>query len=119
MAEIIPELKGRMDGTAMRVPVMNVSVVDLTAQVRKPASEQEINALMKLASEGALAGVLEYTEEELVSCDFMHHPASAIFDATGTKVFGRDLLRVLAWYDNEWAFAIRMLDVASKMAKLD
>ncbi|NQY82344.1 MAG: type I glyceraldehyde-3-phosphate dehydrogenase [Alphaproteobacteria bacterium] len=118
MCEVIPELKGRMDGTAMRVPVLNVSVIDLTAQVRTPASIAEINNIMRKASEGELRGVLAYSEEELVSCDFMHHPASAIFDATGTKVFGKDLLRVMAWYDNEWAFAIRMLDVASKMATL-
>lgn len=118
MSEIIPDLKGRMDGTAMRVPVLNVSAVDLTVKLRKPASSAEVNALMKNAAQGALQGVLDYTEEELVSCDFLHHPASAIFDATGTKSFGGDLLRVLAWYDNEWAFAIRMLDVANKMARL-
>ncbi len=118
MCEIIPELKGRMDGTAMRVPVQNVSAVDLTAQIRIPASIADINALMREAATDKLHGVLAYTEEELVSCDFMHHPASAIFDATGTKTFGKDLVRVLAWYDNEWAFATRMLDVASKMAKL-
>ena len=113
---IIPALKDRMDGTAIRVPVTNVSLIDLTAQVRQDASVEEINALMQQASQGALAGVLDYTDEELVSCDFVHHTASAIFDATCTKRFGKDLLRVLAWYDNEWAFSLRMLDMARLLA---
>ena len=119
MCEIIPALKGRMDGTAMRVPVLNVSAVDLTAQLQTSATAAEINSVMAQAAKEKLHGILAYTEEELVSCDFMHHPASAIFDATGTKTFGKDLVRVLAWYDNEWAFSVRMLDVASTMAKLD
>jgi len=107
---VLPELDGKLDGFAMRVPTINVSVVDLTFSAARDTSAEEINGLMKKASTGALKGILEYNEEQLVSVDFNHNPASAIYDATLTKVMGGNLVKVIAWYDNEWGFSNRMLD---------
>lgn len=108
---VLPELAGKLDGFSMRVPVANVSVVDLTFQAKRPTSIEEINQIMKQASEHELKGVLEYNDEPLVSIDFNNNPASSVYDSTQTKVSG-NLVKVLSWYDNEWGFSNRMLDVA-------
>ena len=110
---VLPELAGRLDGFAMRVPTLNVSVVDLVFEAARETDADAVNAAVRAAAEGALAGVLAYTEEPLVSTDFNHHPASSIFDASLTKVLPGNLVKVLSWYDNEWGFSNRMLDVAA------
>ena len=106
---MLPELNGKLDGFAIRVPTINVSLVDLTFIAKRDTTVEEINALMKSASEGALEGILTYQTEPLVSIDFNHNPASSNFDSTLTKVSGR-LVKVSSWYDNEWGFSNRMLD---------
>lgn len=113
---VLPELAGRFDGYAIRVPVMNVSMIDLTFIAKRKTTKAEVNEILKAASQGYLQGILSYNELPLVSIDFNHHPASAIFDATQTRVQG-NLVKVLAWYDNEWAFSNRMLDTAEAMMK--
>ena len=110
---VLPELAGRLDGFAMRVPTLNVSVVDLVFEAARETDADAVNAAVRAAAEGPLAGVLAYTEEPLVSADFNHHPASSIFDASLTKVLPGNLVKVLSWYDNEWGFSNRMLDVAA------
>lgn len=109
---VIPELAGKLDGYAIRVPVANVSMIDLTVEVEKPTSTAETNEIMRKAAHGTLKGILDYTEEPLVSVDYNHCPASATFDATQTRVMDKTLLKVIAWYDNEWGFSNRMLDIA-------
>ncbi len=109
---VIPELKGRLDGMAIRVPTPNVSLVDLTAELSKNATAEEINAAMKKASEGPMKGILDYVDEPLVSVDFNHDPASSSFDALSTKVIGGKMAKVLAWYDNEWGYSCRLVDLA-------
>ncbi len=111
VGEVLPDLKGKLDGMAIRVPTPNVSVVDLTAELNKSTSEAEINAAMKEASEGALKGILGYSDELLVSIDFNGSPFSSIFDAPCTKVMGGNFIKILSWYDNEWGFSTRMGDV--------
>ncbi len=111
---VLPELDGRLDGYAMRVPTINVSIVDLSFIAARDTSVEEVNAIMKEASEGALKGVLEYSEAPLVSIDFNHNPASSTYDATLTKVSGR-LVKVSSWYDNEWGFSNRMLDTTTAL----
>jgi glyceraldehyde 3-phosphate dehydrogenase len=108
---VIPELKGRLDGYAMRVPTPNVSVVDLVAVLKRDASGEEVNASLKAAAAGPLKGILGYTEDEVVSSDFMHDPRSSIVDASMTRVLGGNLVKVLAWYDNEWGFSCRVCDL--------
>jgi glyceraldehyde 3-phosphate dehydrogenase len=108
---VIPELKGKLDGMAVRVPTPNVSLVDLTAELLKPATEESINKAMQAAAEGPLAGVLQYCTEPLVSIDFNHSPYSSIFDAALTRVIDGNFCKVLSWYDNEWGFSNRMRDV--------
>ena len=107
---VLPELNGKLDGFAMRVPTINVSVVDLTFDAARDTSVEEINGIMKKASEGALAGVLPYNDKPLVSIDFNHNPASSIFEWSLSKVIDNRLVKVLSWYDNEWGFSNRMLD---------
>ncbi len=107
---VLPDLDGKLDGFAMRVPTINVSVVDLTFTAARDTSVEEINGLLKAASEGELAGVLGYNDGPLVSIDFNHNPLSSIYDSTLTKVLGGNLVKVCAWYDNEWGFSNRMLD---------
>ncbi|WP_287152829.1 type I glyceraldehyde-3-phosphate dehydrogenase [Candidatus Solincola tengchongensis] len=107
---VIPELKGKMDGIAMRVPVMDGSVVDLTAVLSREASKEEINKAMKEAAEGDLKGILEYTEDPIVSSDVIGNPASSVFDALSTMVMGR-MCKVVSWYDNEWGFSNRLVDL--------
>ena len=108
---VLPELNGKLDGFAVRVPTINVSLVDLVFTAARATSVEEVNAVMKAAAAGELTGVLEYSQGPLVSVDFNHNPASSIFDATLTKVTGGTLVKALAWYDNEWGFSNRMLDV--------
>ncbi|OVZ59671.1 type I glyceraldehyde-3-phosphate dehydrogenase [Pigmentiphaga sp. NML080357] len=106
---VMPELNGKLDGYAIRVPTINVSVVDLTFIAKRDTTVEEVNAILKEASEGSLKGILNYSTEPLVSSDFNHDPASSTFDATLTKVNG-NLVKVSSWYDNEWGFSNRMLD---------
>ena len=114
---VLPELKGKLDGFAIRVPTINVSIVDLTFTAGKATTVEEINAAVKEAANGRLKGILAYTEEPLVSVDFNHNPASSTFDATLTKVIDGTLVKVCSWYDNEWGFSNRMLDTALALAK--
>ncbi|MGR9106231.1 MAG: type I glyceraldehyde-3-phosphate dehydrogenase [Gammaproteobacteria bacterium] len=107
---VLPELAGKLDGFAMRVPTINVSIVDLTFQAGRATSKEEIDSVLKSASNGSLKGVLEYCDKPLVSVDFNHNPASSIYDATLTKVMEGNFVKVLAWYDNEWGFSNRMVD---------
>ena len=119
VGEVLPELKGKLDGSAIRVPTPNVSLVDLTFVPGRETSKEEVNAALKAASEsGPLAGVLEYTDEPLVSIDLNHNPASSTVDSLETAVIGGTLVRVVSWYDNEWGFSNRMVDTACAMAKL-
>jgi glyceraldehyde 3-phosphate dehydrogenase len=113
---ILPELKGKLDGVAIRVPTANVSLIDLTFTAKRDTSKDEINAALSKAANGALKGVLDVSSEPLVSIDYTHTTASSTADLTGTFVTGNRLCRVAAWYDNEWAFSCRMLDVARLMA---
>ena len=108
---VLPELNGKLDGFAVRVPTINVSLVDLVFTAARATTVDEVNATMKAAAGGELKGVLEYSNGPLVSVDFNHNPASSIFDATLTKVTGGILVKALSWYDNEWGFSNRMLDV--------
>lgn len=112
VGEVLPHLKGKLDGMAVRVPTPNVSVVDLVAELEKPATEAAINNAMKAAAEGPLKGVLQFCEEELVSTDFNGNPHSSILDASLTKVMDNNFVKILSWYDNEWGFSNRMRDVA-------
>ena len=114
---VLPELSGKLDGTAVRVPTANVSMVDLTFYAEKATSIEEINNSIKEAASGSLSGILTYNSEPLVSIDFNHNPASSNFDATQTQVVKEKLVRVLSWYDNEWGFSNRMADVAVLMGK--
>jgi len=109
---VLPHLNGKLDGYAIRVPTINVSVVDLTFTAKKATSVEEVNQALKQASEGDLKGILEYCTDPLVSSDFNHNPASSIVDSLLTKVSGGTLVKVASWYDNEWGFSNRMLDVA-------
>jgi glyceraldehyde 3-phosphate dehydrogenase len=108
---VMPELKGKLDGYAMRVPTPNVSVVDLTAVMSKPVTAEAVNKALKEAAEGRMKGILAYTEDSVVSTDMMHNPNSSIVDAQLTKVIGSNLLKVVAWYDNEWGYSMRILDL--------
>jgi glyceraldehyde 3-phosphate dehydrogenase len=114
---VIPELKGKLDGYAMRVPTPNVSVVDLTVFVEKPATKDSVNAALKAAAHGPMKGILGYTEEELVSIDFRGNDNSSIVDAGYTKVVGDRCVKVLAWYDNEWGYSCRVRDLIKFVAK--
>jgi glyceraldehyde 3-phosphate dehydrogenase len=109
MGLVMPELAGKLDGFAVRVPTINVSLVDLTFEAKRAATVDEINAIVKAAAEGPMKNVLAYNDEQLVSIDFNHNPASAIFDVVGTKVIG-SMVKILAWYDNEWGFSCRTND---------
>ncbi len=115
---VLPELDGRLDGFSIRVPTINVSMVDLTFTAARETSVEEINSIIKTASEGSLKGVLAYNDGPLVSIDFNHDPASSTYDATLTKVMGGNLVKVCSWYDNEWGFSNRMLDTALVMANI-
>ncbi|MFB3789599.1 MAG: type I glyceraldehyde-3-phosphate dehydrogenase [bacterium] len=112
---VIPELKGKLDGISVRVPTPNVSLVDLTAEVGKTVTAEEINAAVKAAAEGPLKGILQYCDEPLVSSDFNHNPHSSIFDSLYTKVIDNTLIKVLSWYDNEWGFSNRVIDLIKQI----
>jgi glyceraldehyde 3-phosphate dehydrogenase len=107
---VLPELNGKLDGYSMRVPTINVSVVDLSFSAARETTIDEINSLMKTAADGEMKGVLAYNDKPLVSIDFNHDPASSTYDSTQTRVLGGNLVKVIAWYDNEWGFSNRMLD---------
>jgi len=114
---VIPELKGKLDGFAMRVPTPNVSVVDLTALLKKAATKEEINAALKEAANGKMKGILDYTEDPVVSIDFNHAPVSSTVDAKMTSSMDGNFVKVLAWYDNEWGYSNRVIDLAELMVK--
>ncbi|MCH7627704.1 MAG: type I glyceraldehyde-3-phosphate dehydrogenase [Proteobacteria bacterium] len=117
VGEVLPDLKGKLDGSSIRVPTPNVSVVDLTFTPKRDTTVEEVNGLLKAAAEGALKGVLGFTAEPLVSIDFNHDSHSSTIDSLETAVLEGKLVRVLSWYDNEWGFSNRMLDTAGAMAK--
>jgi glyceraldehyde 3-phosphate dehydrogenase len=117
VTRVLPQLEGKLDGMAVRVPTPNVSCVDLVALLGKDVTAADVNAAMKEASEGALAGVLGYTEEPLVSTDIMTRPESSIFDAGITSVVGGNMVKILSWYDNEWGYSNRMIDVLKHIAE--
>jgi glyceraldehyde 3-phosphate dehydrogenase len=119
VGEVLPELKGKLDGSAVRVPTPNVSLIDLTFTPGRDTSKEEINGALKAASEsGPLKGIIAYTDEPLVSIDFNHNPASSTVDSLETAVLESKLVRVVSWYDNEWGFSNRMVDTAGAIAKL-
>ena len=118
VGEVLPQLKGKLDGSAIRVPTPNVSLVDLTFTPGRETSVEEVNGVLKAAAEGALKGVLAYSDEPLVSIDYNHNPASSTVDSLETAVLEGKLVRVLSWYDNEWGFSNRMVDTAAAMARL-
>ncbi len=117
VAEVIPELKGQLNGTAVRVPTPNVSLVDLTVELEKPATVEQINAAFQAAAAGPLKGVLQYSDEPTVSIDYNGNPHSSIFDATNTAVIDGNFVKVFAWYDNEMGFSNRMVDVANYLVR--
>ncbi len=114
---VIPELKGKIDGIAIRVPTSNVSLVDLVALLKKKANVEQVNQAFKKAAEGKLKGILQYTDEELVSVDFMANPHSAIVDGPFTRMIDDNLVKVLAWYDNEWGYSCRLSDLIKYISK--
>jgi glyceraldehyde 3-phosphate dehydrogenase len=116
-ALVFPELKGKIDGIALRVPVPNVSIVDLTAVLEKNVTREEVNAAFKKAAEGPLKGIMDYTEEPIVSTDINHSSYSAVVDGLSTMVVAGNLVKVLAWYDNEWGFSCRMVELIELIGK--
>jgi glyceraldehyde 3-phosphate dehydrogenase len=119
VGEVLPELKGKLDGSAVRVPTPNVSLVDLTFTPGRETSLEQVNGALKAASEsGPLPGILDYSEEPLVSIDYNHNPASSTVDSLQTAVLEGRLVRVVSWYDNEWGFSNRMVDTAGAIARL-
>ena len=116
IGEVLPELKGKLDGLAVRVPTPDGSLVDLVVQVKKATTKEAINAAMKAAAEGPMKGVLEYCDEPIVSIDVVGNPHSSVFDSLSTNVMGGDLVKVLSWYDNEWGFSQRVVDALLMMA---
>ena len=107
---VLPELNGKLDGFSVRVPTINVSLVDLTFEAARETTLEEVPQILRVASEGDLKGILQYNELPLVSIDFNHNPASSIYDASMTRVVNGTLVKVCSWYDNEWGFSNRMLD---------
>jgi glyceraldehyde 3-phosphate dehydrogenase len=116
LSEVIPSLKGKFDGQAIRVPTMDVSIVDLAIETEKAVTKEAIHAAMKAASEGPLKGILGYTEEQLVSSDYIGDPRSSIFDATITQTMGTNFAKIFSWYDNEWGFSNRMIELTQLVA---
>ncbi|WP_066960871.1 type I glyceraldehyde-3-phosphate dehydrogenase [Microbulbifer sp. Q7] len=115
---ILPDMAGKFEAQAMRVPTVNVSAIDLSVQLKKNVTQAEVNSVLKRAAETRFQGVLGYTEEPLASCDYNHDPRSGIVDASQTRVAGGKLVKVLIWFDNEWGFASRMLDLTARLSKL-
>jgi glyceraldehyde 3-phosphate dehydrogenase len=117
VGEVIPALKGKLTGISLRVPVTTGSVVDLTAVMAKTVTKEEVNGAMKKAAEGPLKGILDYTEDPIVSSDIIGDPHSSIFAADFTQVMDGNLLKVVSWYDNEWGYSARTADLIAKIAK--
>jgi len=115
VGKVLPALKGKLDGIAMRVPVIDASVVDLVAELEKKATAQEVNAAMKEAAAGPLKGILQYCEDEIVSCDVIGNPHSSVFDSKLTLVMGDNFVKCISWYDNEWGYSSRCVDLFKKM----
>ena len=118
VGEVLPQLKGKLDGSAVRVPTPNVSLVDLTFQPGRAVTRDGVNAVLLAASQNELKGILDFTDEPLVSIDLNHNPASSTIDSLETAVIGGDMVRVVSWYDNEWGFSNRMADTAVAMGRL-
>ena len=118
VGEVLPNLVGRLDGIAMRVPVPDGSTVDLVVELNRDVTAEEVNAAVKKAAEGELAGIMEYTEDPIVSTDIIGNPHSSIFDASGTQVIGGNLVKVMAWYDNEWGYSNRVVDLIERLAEV-
>jgi len=114
---VVPAVKGKLDGYAMRVPTPDVSVVDLVVVTSRPTTTEAVNAALKNAAEGPLKGILAYTTDPVVSSDMLHNPNSSIVDADLTKVIGGDLVKVVSWYDNEWGYSCRVVDLVSFLGK--
>jgi glyceraldehyde 3-phosphate dehydrogenase len=114
---VMPELKGKLDGISLRVPTPNVSIVDLVAEIEKPTTKDEVNAAMKKAADGPMRGILQYSEEPLVSIDFRKNPHSSILDAPYTSVLEGNMVKLLSWYDNEWGYSSRVVDLIRYIVK--
>jgi len=114
---VLPELAGKLDGMAMRVPVPDGSIVDLVVELEKDVTVEEVNAAMKAAAEGGLEGILQYSEEPLVSTDIIGNPFSSIFDANATQVMDGRFVKIVAWYDNEWGYSNRVVDLIEQIGK--
>ncbi|MDH3214896.1 MAG: type I glyceraldehyde-3-phosphate dehydrogenase [Candidatus Krumholzibacteria bacterium] len=117
VSKVLPELKGKLDGMAVRVPVADGSLVDLTVNLKKSATVKEVNAAMKKAARGSLKGIIEYTEDPIVSVDIVGNPHSSVFDATATMSIGKNMFKVLSWYDNEYGYSARMVDMLRLLVK--
>ena len=115
VGKVIPELNGKLDGIAIRVPVATGSCTDFVVELNKKVTKEEINNSIKNAADGELKGILEYTEDPVVSSDIIGNPHSSIFDSTMTNVMGSNMVKILAWYDNEWGYSVRMIDLAKKI----
>jgi glyceraldehyde 3-phosphate dehydrogenase len=118
VGEVLPQLVGKLDGIAMRVPVPDGSTVDLVVELDRDVTVEEVNAAIKKAAEGDLAGIMEYTEDPIVSTDIIGNPHSSIFDASGTQVIGGNLVKVMSWYDNEWGYSNRVVDLVERLAEV-
>jgi len=118
VGQVLPQLDGKLDGIAMRVPVPDGSTVDLVVELEKDVTAEEVNAAIKKAAEGDLAGIIEYTEDPIVSTDIIGNPHSSIFDASGTQVLGNNLVKVMSWYDNEWGYSNRVVDLIERLAQV-
>jgi glyceraldehyde 3-phosphate dehydrogenase len=117
LSEVIPQLKGKFDGQAIRVPTVDVSIIDLTFESEKPLGKDAIHAAMKAAAQGPMKGILDYVELPLVSGDFIGNPYSSIFDATMTQILGDKFAKIFSWYDNEWGFANRMVELTQLVGR--
>lgn len=118
VGQVLPKLDGKLDGMAMRVPVPDGSTVDLVVELDKDVTVEEVNAAIKAAADGPLAGIMEYTEDAIVSTDIIGNPHSSIFDASGTQVLGGNLVKVMSWYDNEWGYSNRVVDLIERLAEV-
>ncbi|MFZ0014271.1 MAG: type I glyceraldehyde-3-phosphate dehydrogenase, partial [Acidimicrobiia bacterium] len=118
VGEVLPNLKGRLDGMAMRVPVPDGSTVDLVVELERDVTVEEVNAAIEKAAAGPLSGIMEYTEDAIVSTDIIGNPHSSIFDASGTQVLGGNLVKVMSWYDNEWGYSNRVVDLIERLAEV-
>jgi glyceraldehyde 3-phosphate dehydrogenase len=114
---VIPELEGRLHGMAFRIPVVTVSIIDFVAELKQKVTVEQVNQVFQSAARGRLAGIMEYCEEPLVSMDFKGNPASSIVDALSTMVIGDNMVKALAWYDNEWGYSCRLADLAAFIAE--